>query len=165
MRDFKTYLAGQLGEFLVAAELSRRGIVAVLPSVNMPEYDIFAFRGEKTIPLQVKTVRSTTLQIKITDYLEIDFDGPKQIIRGLRPIQSPDRIMVVVFAGQDIRSDRIYILRYSDLQQIAHAEHASYLAKHAGVRPRNPRSLHCGLRESLLHGFRDNWDLIEGALG
>jgi Holliday junction resolvase-like predicted endonuclease len=52
-------LAGQVGEFLVCAELGRRGLIATPFSGNVPEYDlIVADESLKTLPVQVKTSRS-----------------------------------------------------------------------------------------------------------
>ena len=49
------YLTKQTGEYLVAAELSRRGFIATTFTGNVPSYDIVAVgRGGNTALVQVK---------------------------------------------------------------------------------------------------------------
>lgn len=49
-------LTKQVGEYLVSAELCRRGFVATTFTGNIPEFDMLAVNGSnETIPLQVKT--------------------------------------------------------------------------------------------------------------
>ena len=49
-------LAGQVGEFLVCAELGRRGLIATSFTGNVPEFDLIVADGSlKTLPVQVKT--------------------------------------------------------------------------------------------------------------
>lgn len=48
-------LIGNAGEFYVAAELLKRGIVAALAPRNAPAFDILATRGPKTVRVRVKT--------------------------------------------------------------------------------------------------------------
>jgi len=57
-RNFKTQLAGQIGESLVVAELGRRGIVATTFAGNVPDIDILAYRDGATVAVQVKSVRA-----------------------------------------------------------------------------------------------------------
>lgn len=48
-------LIGNAGEFYVAAELLKRGVVAALAPRNAPAFDILAARGPKTVRVRVKT--------------------------------------------------------------------------------------------------------------
>lgn len=48
-------LIGNAGEFYVAAELLKRGIVAALAPRNAPAFDILAAKGQKTARVRVKT--------------------------------------------------------------------------------------------------------------
>jgi hypothetical protein len=48
-------LIGNAGEFYVAAELLKRGIVAALAPRNAPAFDILAAKGRKTVRVRVKT--------------------------------------------------------------------------------------------------------------
>lgn len=51
-------LIGNAGEFYVAAELLKRGVVAALAPRNAPGFDILAAKGKKTIRVRVKTKSS-----------------------------------------------------------------------------------------------------------
>jgi Holliday junction resolvase-like predicted endonuclease len=52
-------LVGQKGEYLVAAELGRRGLIATTFTGNVPDYDIIVSTEQgKHISVQVKTIRS-----------------------------------------------------------------------------------------------------------
>ncbi len=48
-------LIGNAGEFYVAAELLKRGIVAALAPRNAPTFDILAAKSQKTVRVRVKT--------------------------------------------------------------------------------------------------------------
>ena len=51
-------LVGQTGEYLVAAELSRRGMIATTFTGNVPYYDIIASNEDgKHVSVQVKASR------------------------------------------------------------------------------------------------------------
>jgi len=48
-------LIGNAGEFYVAAELLKRGVIAALAPRNAPAFDILAANGRKTVRVRVKT--------------------------------------------------------------------------------------------------------------
>jgi hypothetical protein len=48
-------LIGNAGEFYVAAELLKRGVIAALAPRNAPAFDILAAKGRKTVRVRVKT--------------------------------------------------------------------------------------------------------------
>ena len=60
-------LIKQLGEYLVACELARRGFVVATFSGNIPDFDLIAtdFKGV-SYPIQVKTVRGVFVKRKGT---------------------------------------------------------------------------------------------------
>ncbi len=86
MKNYKTALKGIIGENLVTAELARRDIVASTLAGNIPDIDILAYKNGKTIPLQVKTHTKGSLHVNVANYLEIEFQGKKQIIKGLKKL-------------------------------------------------------------------------------
>ena len=56
-------LVGQTGEYLVAAELSRRGLIATTFTGNVPHYDIVASdEVDRHVSVQVKASRGGTWQ-------------------------------------------------------------------------------------------------------
>ena len=79
-RNFKTQLAGQIGESLVVAELGRRGIVATSFAGNVPDIDILAYRAGKTLSLQVKAIRSGSVSFDAKRYMQLEFQGDRQVI-------------------------------------------------------------------------------------
>jgi len=51
-------LIGNAGEFYVAAELLKRGVIAALAPRNAPAFDIIATKDRKTVRVRVKTKSS-----------------------------------------------------------------------------------------------------------
>lgn len=82
-------LIKQLGEYLVACELARRGFVVATFSGNIPDFDLIAtdFKGV-SYPIQVKTVRGGGWQFSLTKFADISFDGRKQIIGDKKAFRS-----------------------------------------------------------------------------
>ena len=63
-RDNK--LVGAAGEYLVAAELCRRGLIATTFTGNVPHYDIVASDAKgRHVSIQVKASRSGSWQFKV----------------------------------------------------------------------------------------------------
>jgi hypothetical protein len=155
-------IVGQTGEYLVAAELSRRGLICTTFTGNVPHYDLIASNeAGKHISVQVKASMSGSWQFaNVGDYCEIEFKRTQQIVG--KPKSCPIKNLVVVFVKIDKdRRDEFYVLTWEELRNLIVENHSSYLAKHAGVRPRNHRSLHVGLRSEQLIRYRDNWDPVE----
>ena len=58
-------LAAQIGEYLVCAELGRRGYIATPFAGNVPTYDVLATDQHcRTVPIQVKATRGTSWPIR-----------------------------------------------------------------------------------------------------
>lgn len=163
-RNFKTQLAGQIGESLVVAELGRRGIVATAFAGNVPDIDILAYRDGGTVAVQVKSVRAGSVSFNARRFMTIEFDGDMQIIAQDAPTIDGALIFVFVSIGKAAGEDRFFILEQGDLQHLVRANHASWLGKHGGIRPRNPKSTHVSLSIDQLVQYRDNWELIEDRL-
>lgn len=164
LRNFNTQLAGQIGESLVVAELGRRGIVATGFAGNVPDIDLLAYRNGHTIALQVKSVRTGSISFDAKRFMTIEFRGDMQIIADTPPALDTALIFVFVGIGQRIGEDRFFILDQGALQGIVRANHAAWLAKHGGIRPKNPQSTHTAVSLADLEQYRDNWTLIESRL-
>ncbi len=154
-------LTGQTGEYLVAAELSRRGLIATTFTGNVPHYDIIASNEEgKHVSVQVKASRGSSWQSDIRKFCSIDFKGKCQIVG--KPQRCPVRSLVVVFvslgAGED---DRYYILTWRTLRNLIIKHHKDYLAKHGGMRAEKWDSFHVAISEKDLKKYEDKWDIIE----
>ena len=156
----ETYRVGQTGEHLVAAELGRRGVVCSILSGNAPEIDILAFRNGKSIAVQVKAIRSGSMHARADRYLEIKMDGYRQIVLGKKNDIDRSMAFVVVFLGENAGEDRFYVLTHGDLQDQIEQNHRVFLARHHGVRPKNPMSMHTGVSEEQLSKFIGCWDTI-----
>ena len=164
MKNYKTALKGIIGENLVTAELARRNIIATTLAGNIPDIDILAYKNNKSIPIQVKTTYEKdnpkrSMQVKASVYLEIIFEGKKQIIKGLKK-NDKNLIFVIVKIGGKYSEDEFYIVRQKIIQNIIFKNHSSALKKWGGIRPRNPKSLHGAYDLSDLDEYKDNWKLI-----
>ena len=158
------YLTKQVGEYLAAAELCRRGLVATTFTGNLPDYDIIATDGfGRHVAVQVKAIAGPSWQFRITKFVEVRFDGDRQILG--KPVQMPlpDLVCVFVSVAQYGR-DRFFILTWKDLQAHMIRHHQAYLDAHGGRRPRKPDSLHIAVSPDDLKAFEDNWDLIAQSL-
>lgn len=164
-RSFKTQLAGQIGESLVVAELGRRGIVATSLKGNVPDIDILAYRDGRTIALQVKALRTGSVSFDAKRFMDIDFDGDRQIVTEQAARLDAGLIYVFVEIGDALGNDKFYLIESHQLRRLIHDGHTSWLAKHGGIRPRNPKSTHAGLSLKKLEAYLDNWQLVEQALG
>ena len=157
------YLTKQAGEYIVAAELSRRGFVATTFTGNVPSYDIVAVDDHGGHALvQVKAIAADSWQLTLSQFAEVVFDGPKQIIRRQLPDPYPNLIcvMVQIAPADSERRDRFYVLPWHELARIVIDGHTKYLAKHGGVRPRRPESLHTALKPAALAQWENRWDVI-----
>jgi len=157
----------QVGEYLVAAELCRRGFISTTFSGNVPEFDIVAVdESLKTIPIQVKTIKvGGGFQFDANDYLQILMSDANetQEIQGLRSLPHPDMIYVmVVLEGQN--QDNFYLCRNQDIQQLVHDNYVPWLQNHGGKRPRNWMSTHCTVWPKQLQQYKNNWQLLTGTL-
>lgn len=158
---------GQAGEFLVCAELARRGCVATPFAGNVPMFDVvvtdFALR---TLPIQVKTVRGGAWQVSADKWLDVAFDPATRVqtVCGKLALAHPELIYVYAWldASQphDRCKDRFFVLTGADVQQAVHDAHAGYLASKNGVRPKKPESMHCSIYLRHLEPFEDRWDTI-----
>jgi hypothetical protein len=154
-------LTKQVGEYLVACELARRGLLVATFSGNVPDFDLVAtdLKGF-SCPIQVKTIKGGTWQFSIDKFVEITFDGKKQLIGRKKPLQIPQLVSVFVVAGEKYGDDQFFVLEWSKVQDILIAHHARFLGSHAGVRPKVFDSLHFSLEESELRDYKDNWSVI-----
>jgi len=155
-------LVGQTGEYLVAAELSRRGLIATTFTGNVPHYDIIASNeAGRHVSVQVKASRHPSWQFgDITKYCTISFKGTRQIVG--QPAPCPVRGLVVVFVLiESTGADQYFILTWRSLRDQLVRSHKAYLARHHGSRPQKWDSLHSAIAKKDLEPYRDKWDVIE----
>ena len=155
-------LVGQTGEYLVAAELSRRGLIATTFTGNVPHYDIIASNEVgRHVSVQVKASRGTSWQFAdIRKYCGIEFKGKKQIVG--KAVKCPVRGLVVVLVKIDEGgNDRYYILTWQKLRNLLVKHHKNYLARHGGMRAEKWDSFHCAISDKDLKAYEDNWHIVK----
>ncbi len=158
-------LVGQTGEYLVASELSRRGLIATTFTGNVPHYDIIASTEKgKHLSVQVKTITGSSWQFaRIDRYVGIKFHKQTQIVGQSHPSPVENLVFVFVKLGS-YGSDQFFICTWSELCDVLSQHHSNYLAKHKGVRPKRWDSLHAAISVKHISHFEDRWDLIENML-
>jgi hypothetical protein len=160
-----TKLTGAVGEFLVAAELCRRNLMATPFSGNVPYYDIIA-SGERGghLAVQVKTINGPNWQFSIRQFTDVRLDGQRQILGEPKPEPYPGLRCVLLVLGKDGNRDRFFILTWSELRDVLVAGYRQYLAKHGGIRPKAPGSFHVSLSVREVEPFEDRWQTLLDAL-
>lgn len=156
-----TKLTGAIGEFLVSAELCRKGLLATPFSGNVPHYDIIAsddLGGHLVI--QVKAINKVNWQFDAQKFVEIKMEGDRQILGSPYSEPYPNLYCVFVALGGSHVKDRYFVFSWTELRSLIIFHHRAYLEKHGGVRPKAPRSTHCSISISELENFEDQWDKI-----
>lgn len=159
-------LIKQVGEYIVAAELCRRELIAASFSGNIPIFDILAIdTHEKMRTIQVKTTTTNRgWNLKASDFLNISKERHVQKIAGVKILQNTETIFCFVnlksFGINDpnIERDEFYIIPGKDLQAIVYQKYAAYLEKKGGVRPKNPDSEHIKIKPVEISMFKEKWD-------
>jgi hypothetical protein len=157
-----TKLTGAVGEFLVAAELCRRGLLATPFCGNVPHYDIIASgQNGGHVAVQVKAINGHAWQFDIRKFLDVHMDegGKRQILGTLQQEPFPE-LMCVLVVLENTGQDRFFILEWKELQNLVVRDYTEYLSKHSFVRPKKPESFHTMLAISAVEPFEDKWAKI-----
>lgn len=159
-------LTKQVGEYLVAAEVCRRGFITTTFTGNVPHYDIIASNSTPTgghQAIQVKAILSNAWQFDIRDFVDVKLDGKRQILG--RPTQPAYPGLICVFVRlRKYGTDEFYIMTWEDLQKVAIAHHREFLSRHGGVRPRKHDSFHMAIHPETMTEHRDKWGVLERRL-
>ena len=159
-----TQLTKQVGEYLVAAELARRGLLSATFAGNVRHYDIVASGPSGGhVPVQVKAMASGDWQLLITDFADVSLAGDNQIVGDAKP-EPYEHLVFVFVAVKAYATDQFYVIDWRSLRDILITAYKAYLAKHEGRRPKNPQSFHTAVSEEDLAPFRDRWDVITDQL-
>jgi len=156
-------LTKMTGEYLVCAELCRKGLLATTFTGNVPEFDIMATdKYLRTIPVQVKANAKGDWMLRADSFLDINYNEEERIqtIIGKKDFKNSKLIYIFVKLV-DQGKDEFYVLRIQDLQRIIFKNHNEYLKKHGGRRPQNPESMHTAISSKHLLDYRDNWELLQ----
>jgi len=166
----KNQLTKQIGEYLVAAELCRRGLIATTFTGNVPDFDIIATDATfKTIPIQVKTIWGLrgAWQFDARKFINITIDNGIQKVNGKTNLSNCNLLCIFVklnSSDERIGYDEFYIFQIGDLQKIIFENYSHNLEKVKGKRPRNVNSTHVSVYPENLKRFEGNWDLITNKL-
>jgi hypothetical protein len=96
----------QIGEYLVACELARRGLLVATFSGNVPDFDVLAVdENGRSLPIQVKTIRGGDWQFSADKFVEIRFDDKRQIVGSKIDSKIPRLLFVMVVAAADYGKD------------------------------------------------------------
>ena len=154
-------LIKQVGEYLVACELARKGLLVATFSGNVPDFDLIAtdLKGS-SCPIQVKTIKGGSWQFSIEKFADVTLEGNRQLIGAKKPLSIPGLVCVFVLAAEEYGKDQFYVLEWSEVQDITIANYMHWLDLHGGVRPRKPESLHCAIAPSDLEDHKDKWSII-----
>jgi hypothetical protein len=160
-----TKLTGAVGEFLVAAELCRRGLLATPFAGNVPHYDIIASgQAGGHVAVQVKAINGLTWQFDIRKFVDAHMgsgiDDKKQLL-GARKLEPFPDLMCVLVVLKETRKDRFFILEWKELQNVVQGYEA-YLHKHDMIRPRRQDSFHTALPIAAVEVYEDEWPKIIG---
>ena len=159
-------LTGATGEFLVAAELCRLGLIATPFAGNVPHYDIIASgQSGGHLAIQVKTINKSTWQFDIRNFMHVDFDGKRQISGTAKPIPYPNlQVVLVALANSSRLKDRFFVMSWIELRNLLNRNYRRYLRKHNGMRPKAPGSFHTALSDNSVIAFKDRWEALIEAL-
>jgi hypothetical protein len=156
-------LAGQIGEYLVCAELARRGLIATPFSGNVPTFDVLATDELcRTVPIQVKASRSDNWPSTATKWMQIDVDAAtkRQIYSGPVRLTTPELVWVCVAIAIPGARDRFFVLTEADLQRVCIDGYTRWMEGIGWKRPRTFDSLDCRWNIEQIRHFEDNWELI-----
>ncbi|HLW68494.1 MAG TPA: hypothetical protein VKS79_24460 [Gemmataceae bacterium] len=154
-------LAKQVGEYLVAAEAARLGLIATTFTGNVPHFDILACNlkgAHRTI--QVKAIRRSAWQFDVRQFADVQLEGKSQIIGRPATPPCPGLICVLVRIGEKHGTDEFYIMTWEDLRAIIIGHYRDYLAKCGGIRPKKFDSYHVALQPKEIAPHRDKWELL-----
>ena len=144
----------------ILTNIARRGLLVATFSGNVPDFDIIAVDAKgNSIPIQVKTIRKGSWQFSVDRFVEVQFQGKKQVLGSKVAPRIPNLLFVFVLATV-YGKDRFFILEWDELQNIFISSYSKWIASKDGVRPRNYKSLHCAVSPEQLAVFEDQWGKI-----
>ena len=162
-------LIKQVGEYLVAAELCRRELIATSFTGNVPIFDILAITSEdKMKTIQVKaTTTNGGWNLDAVDFLDFEpLTDSSQYIKGIRNLSNNNTIFCFVKLGSFGKGktysdgDEFYLLPIDKLQRIIEEKYSSFLTKVNHIRPNKHDSHHTKIKKDDIASFKDNWDCV-----
>jgi hypothetical protein len=162
-------LIKQVGEYLVAAELCRRELIATSFTGNVPIFDILAIASDnKMKTIQVKaTTTNGGWNLDAADFLDFKpSTDTSQHIKGTRKLPNSNTIFCFVKLGsfgkekQSTLDDEFYLLPINELQKIIETRYSAFLTKVNHIRPNKHDSHHTKIKKDDISSFKDNWECV-----
>jgi hypothetical protein len=161
-------LTGQIGEYLVCAELGKRNLIATPFAGNVPAFDVLATDEFcRTVPIQVKTTRGDNWPTDARTWMNIQFDEKTKTQNNLGRVKIKNRDLIYVFvaiASDEKSKDRFFILTKSQLQDVCIKGYSEWMDGRDWKRPRSPESYDCRFWISEVENYENNWKLISDRL-
>lgn len=158
-------LTKQVGEYLVAAELARRGLLSATFNGNVPHYDVLAAdRNGRRVLIQVKAIKRGNWQFNAGAYIDVTFEGSRQVLGETKRCPVPGLMCVFVLVSGTGR-DRFFIFPWEDLANLISSRYRAYIDRKHGVRPRKPDSLHSKLGVEDLVKYENRWEGLIANIG
>lgn len=147
---YENSLIGVTGEYYVAAELCRRGCLALLTPRNYPKTDIIVHNLETNyqITIQVKTTFIEPSAKKWSYLL------PKEVLTHAK------FFVFVAVSKTDEPKYRVYILSREMVAEISTQLHDNYLKNHPKSKQEQPYTM----ESEELKPYEDNWKILLQAL-
>jgi hypothetical protein len=150
-----TGLTGAVGEYHVAAELSRRDWLATVTIKNSPGTDVLAQRRDRSavIAVQVKTA-SPGSHFRLSEKDEV-------------PAERVNEWYVLVALAGELERPRFYVLPRHVVAALAYLEHRAWLREIGPLHgpPRGGRQRKDNparqIRADWVTGYLENWDLLD----
>jgi hypothetical protein len=145
-----TGLSGVAGEYLVAAELSRRGYIASITLRNTRGVDILASNADATrsVGIQVKTNQRSSPSWLLNQKIE-------------RPLKAglAENLFFVFVCLNDMGTPAYYIASRKDVARYCHEAHLRWLAT-PGLKGRPHRDNPMRRFEDPKGHYRDRWESL-----
>ena len=154
-------LTKQVGEYLVAAELSRRGLLTATFAGNVPDYDIVATGGRgQTALVQVKAIAGPSWQFDIRTFTDVRYKAGAQTMAQPTTPSAGDLICVLVRLQPD-GANRFWVLRWPELQRVTHQRLPGLSGTARRSATQAGRLLPHGALMENIEPFLDNWSLFD----
>lgn len=148
-KQARKHSIGLAGEFLVAGELLRRGIMAAVTYGNAKKADVIAFHEGRATKLEVKSTSES-----------------RWVLGGSLPDDTAS-LWVLVHLPVDTReSPRYFVLKSSELLKLIRPVHDAYNRRYQEKhgKPYSGRGV-VSIERKLIEDQRDAWQKVERAVG
>jgi hypothetical protein len=160
-RGWRQRTVQQWGEYLVAAELAKRGYLATTFTGNVPHFDLVVTDEEgRTANVQVKAKSEKgNWQFDLGKFAKIETrpDGTHLIRK--RRMHARDTLWVLVHLHLEREAD-FYWFGQEEFQHLILRKHRRYLRLHGGKRARKQESRHSSIAPRGIGDWRNNWDAV-----